>query len=147
MLTCKDLCEVKHEKRCCRDCERAEICGQACQQSRDKCGFDGPEIDTTDVIGFQNHYLGVMTKISDLMLAKKNIEEQEKTLKDQLRQAMEENGIKSVDSPVCRITWVAEGEVKSVDSTRLKKDHPKIFESYQKTTKRSAYIKIEAKKG
>lgn len=79
---------------------------------------------------------------------KKQLEEQEKALKDQIKQAMEKFGVKKFESEQLTITYVGETTAVSVDTTKLKKKlHPDIAEECSKTSVKSAYIKVEIAKG
>lgn len=50
--------------------------------------------------------LAVLEKIAAVVNMKKQCEEQEKTLKDQLKQAMEQYGVKKFESDILNITYV-----------------------------------------
>ena len=78
---------------------------------------------------------------------KKQCEAQEKELKDQLKKAMEEYGIKKFESDILNITYVAETTSTSVDSAKLKRKYPQVAEECSKTSKKSSYIKVEVKEG
>jgi len=89
----------------------------------------------------------VLQNIADLCTTKKQIEAQEKELKDKLKQAMEQFGIKKFESDILNITYVPEGTQSKVDTTKLKKLYPDIAEECTKVSKTSAYIKVTVKGG
>jgi hypothetical protein len=94
---------------------------------------------------FQEQQVAVLQQIADLVTAKKKIEAQEKELKDKLKEAMEKYSVKKFDSDILKITYVAATTATSIDSAKLKKKYPVIAKECSKTSKKSAYIKVEVK--
>lgn len=84
-------------------------------------------------------------KITELVVEKKRIEDQEKQLKKLLVEAMEKYGVKSFENDVIKFVYVAPTTRSTIDSTRLKKDHPDIAERYSKTSPVSASVRITVK--
>jgi hypothetical protein len=146
MIKCNNECPLKKFDGCCHSCPEFEGCKDACESNPETCGeatFD----EEAGLVTFKEQHLAVLKQIADLVTAKKKIEEQEKELKDKLKEAMEKYGIKKFDSDILKITYVAETTSTSVDSAKLKKLYPKIAEECSKTSKKSAYIKVEVKEG
>lgn len=54
---------------------------------------------------------------------------------------MDEDGVKSVDSPRIKITIVADSTSTRFDSKRFKSEHSDLFSEYSTTTTRAGYIK------
>ena len=52
---------------------------------------------------------------------------------------------KSFENDDIKMTYIAATERKSIDSTKLKKEHPEIAEAYQKISQVKATVKIEIK--
>lgn len=73
----------------------------------------------------------------------KVFKEQQKEYRDQLYQKMEENDIKKIDTGDIIITRVLPTVRKSVDSTRLKKEKPDIYDQYLKKANVKGSIKIK----
>ena len=74
----------------------------------------------------------------------KELEEQIETFKERLKRVMQENGVMSIDMDGMRITYVGESVGRTFDKKALAAAHPEIdLTQYEKTTKRSAYIKIQ----
>ena len=94
---------------------------------------------------FQQGQLVVLQKIADIVTAKKKLEEQEKELKEKLKEAMEKYNIKKFESDILNITYVAESTKTSIDSAKLKKKYPEIAAECSKTSKTSAYVKVMVK--
>ncbi len=144
MIKCNNECPLKKFDGCCHSCPHIEGCKDACESNPNTCGeatFD----EETGLVAFKEQQLSVLQQIADLITAKKKLEEQEKELKDKLKEAMEKYGIKKFDSDILTITHIAETTATNIDSAKLKKKHPAIAEECSKTSKKSAYIKVEIK--
>lgn len=76
---------------------------------------------------------------------KKKAEEQSRSLKEILLQEMESRGLKTFEKDGLKITYVAPSTRSTIDSTRLKKEHPEIVEEYSKTSEVKASLKITLK--
>lgn len=135
----------KYEGVCCISCSEHDTCDEACEQAADYENCEYAVNEETALIDFEKAQLTVLEKISTIIKMKKQCEEQEKQLKDEIKDAMEKYGIKKFESDVLNITYVAESEVTSVDSAKLKKLYPEIAAECSKTSKRSSYIKVETK--
>ena len=131
---------------CCACCPERDACDDRCEHLPEQCGcaiFDEESGLTT----FQNQQLQVLQKIASVVRMKKECEEQEKELKDKLKQAMEQCGVKKFESDVLNITYIAPSEATSIDSAKLKKKYPDIAKECSKVSKKSSYIKVEVKAG
>ena len=147
MYGCKDgFCPVHKVPRCCVHCEEIEHCIEKCANcSLETC--DLVEELPSDMISFNNQYLAVMQDIAAVVAQKKAAEEQEKRLKDALKEAMEAYGVKSVDNDILKITYIAPTVAVSVDTAKLKKKYPEIAEECSKSASKAGYIKVEVKEG
>lgn len=146
MIKCKNQCLLERFDGCCACCPERDACNDRCEHLPEQCGcaiFD----EETALATFQTKQLAVLKKIASVVNMKKQCEEQEKELKDQLKKAMEEYGVKKFESDVLNITYVAETTSTSIDSTKLKKLHPDIAKECSKVSKKSSYIKVEVKAG
>ena len=95
-----------------------------------------------------------LAELAEVECLIKTIEEQKKEAQarsEQLRAAimtaMKENGVLSLDNDRIKITYVAPYSRTSIDSARLKKDHPEIYSEYQKSTTVKESLKITIKDG
>ncbi len=75
----------------------------------------------------------------------KVLKEQQKDFREQLYQKMEENDIKKIDTGDIVITRVLPTVRKSVDSTKLKKEQPDIYDQYLKESTVKGSIRIKEK--
>lgn len=144
MIKCENKCILEKFDGCCHSCSEFGTCKSACSEHPNECGcatFD----EESGLELFKAQHIVILNGISDLVLAKKKIEEDEKQMKEQLKTAMEKYGIKKLDSDVVTITYVGATTSVSVDTAKLKKLHPKIAEECSKTSSKSAYIKIDTK--
>lgn len=99
------------------------------------------EIDFVDA----EKILSVQRALKTLDLKKKELEDQEKEMKQALIKKMEENGVKSIDNDLFKITYVEGYERESIDSTRLKKEKPEIAAEYIKSSTVKASVRITLK--
>lgn len=144
MIKCNNECPLKKFDGCCHSCPHFEGCEEACESEPNTCGeaiFD----EEAGLITFQEQQLAVLQQVADLITAKKKIEEQEKNLKDKLKEAMEKFNVKKFESDILNITYVAATSSTSIDSAKLKKKYPTIAEECSKVSAKSAYIKVTVK--
>ena len=80
-------------------------------------------------------------------LAKKNIENDESALREQLLQAMEKYGVKKFETDAVTFTYVAPTTRNTIDSKALKAEQPDIAALYTKTSNVKASVKITVKDG
>lgn len=73
----------------------------------------------------------------------KLIKAQQKDFREQLYQKMEENDIKKIDTGNLVITRVLPTTRKSIDSTKLKKEKPDIYDQYLKESQINGSIRIK----
>jgi len=130
---------------CCFECEELKTCSSACgEEGPTKCndaifqGSNGLEV-------FQSKAAATIKAISDLVTAKKDLEQKEKVMKEQLQKAMEQYGIKTFANEVIKVTYMAESVRNSVDSAKLKKNYPDIAAECNKSSSVKAFVKVEVK--
>lgn len=78
---------------------------------------------------------------------KQEAEQQRDELRAALMAAMEKQGVKKFENERITITYVAPTTSTSIDSAKLKKDMPAVYEQYSKTSNKKAYLKITLKEG
>lgn len=78
---------------------------------------------------------------------KKEAEARMEVIKDAIINAMIETGTKTFENDIMKITLVEGYEKVSIDTTRFKKENPKLAEKYNKTTQVKASLKITLKEG
>lgn len=139
-------CPHEYDFCCCCECEENKHCESKCLSNPIDCGYSVIEGET-DLQVFKNTHVEIINTIAQLTTAKKQIEEQEKTMKEKLLEAMEKYGVTKFDNEIIKVTYYAPSTSTTIDSTRLKKEQPDIAEKYSKTSNKKSYIKIEVKAG
>lgn len=132
---------------CCGTCEDKNICKDCCAMVFSgldlKCS-DAEEV-TDELAQFESAVPDVIKQITNILEAKKTLDEQEKQLKQKLIKAMEKYRVKSFENEQIKMLYVAPTTRSTIDSSRLKKDHPDIAEQYTKISKVSASVRITVK--
>ena len=152
MIICKDAennpCVYDH---CCVSCIEKNTCKTVCELVKPEDTEDviKEECDLVEepkeIITLEKNYPTLVQAITDLSVRKKEIEEEEKQMKEMLITAMEACHLKSWDNNLIKITYVAPTTRTSIDSARLKKEKPDIAEEYSKTSSVSASVRITVK--
>lgn len=134
---------------CCATCGFKVNCGNVCDSVHmtdpNKC--TEAEVTESDLVAFQSSVPSTLQKITNLIQMKKQLDEQEKTLRTELVKAMEMHNVKSFENDMIKMTYVAPTIKNTLDSKALKKDHPDLFAQYSKTSGVSASVKITLKGG
>lgn len=130
-------------QKCCFYCEKKETCNDACFNCEENCEEAVGEETELDVMN--SAVPDVLKAITDITLQKKKLDEQEKLMKKKLQEAMEQHGIKSFENADVKFLYVAPTTRTTIDSAKLKKDHPDIAEQYSKTSNVSASVRITVK--
>ncbi|AZK48798.1 hypothetical protein EIM92_00135 [Paenibacillus lentus] len=98
---------------------------------------------------FEQQHLQLFKKISDTIKAKKQLEEQEAKVKQELEKAMNAYDIKSIDNQFINVTRVKESISTTIDLKELKEKEPnlhaELLEDYPKTTLKKSYLKLTVK--
>ncbi len=145
-IKCKQAgCPFEYE-HCCVECEELKDCESACNLKPETCNqsvIDGEK----SLKVFKDTNIDVINAIAQISVAKKQIEEQEKTMKEKLLAAMEAYGVTKFENDAIKITYYAPSTTTSIDSTRLKKEQPVVAREYSKTSSKNSYIKSEVKAG
>lgn len=145
MIVCRQGdCPVDNRQICCFHCEEQETCDASClKENPDGCPYK--ETIGGALTPAEEKALPIMQTIKAIVLQKKELEAKEKAMKEKLKAAMEEFGVKSFDNDLLKVTYIAPTTKTSVDSAKLKKKYPAVFEECSKTSSVSAYIKVEVK--
>jgi hypothetical protein len=146
MIKCNNGGCVKDKDICCQSCDEIKICKGACidKPSTDDSGCGEAVFESNDPVAvFQSSAATVINDIAEIFKAKADLDEKEKSLKAQLKEAMERNGVKSFSNDVLKITYVAATIAASLDSKALKSKYPAIAAECTKTSPKSSYVKVE----
>lgn len=149
-IICKIATNCPHDlNTCCGVCGFRENCGNACDSAYtlkpDVC--PDAEVINGEMTAFQSAVPETIKKITSLIALKKQLDEQEKQLKQKLVEAMEIYQIKAFENDLIKMTYVAPTTRSSIDGARLKKEHPDIAKQYTKTSNVAAFVKVELKGG
>jgi hypothetical protein len=144
-MKCKITMEENREcQNCCFFCDKKDkdTCEDVCGEMEEKCE---EQIEETDLQVIQSAVPDVLKAITDITVQKKKLDEQEKVMKKKLQEAMETYGVKSFETPEVKFLYVAPTTRTTIDSKKLKADHPDIAELYSKTSNVSASVRITVK--
>lgn len=89
--------------------------------------------------------LTVQRALKSLEARKKELETEETEIKEALIRKMEENGVKSIDNNLFKITYIDSYSKESIDTTRLKKEKPEIAAEYIKVSTVKPSVRITLK--
>lgn len=84
--------------------------------------------------------------LENKLIEMKKIEDEVKKGKEKLYELMDAVGLKSFHTNKIIINKIAPGKRISVDSAKLKKEEPEIYEKYTKTSNIKGYVKITVRK-
>lgn len=151
MLVCKIASESSCGKDCCcYDCTDAKTCENKCPTYEElgkkvvnECG----ELYhmENEVVSLDQKVPQAIKTMTNLLIQQRELEQKVSDMREVIKRAMEHYGVKSFENDYIKITYIAPTERKSIDSTRLKKEHPEIAEAYQKVSQVKASVKIETK--
>ena len=151
MLKCKIASEAVCGKDCCcYDCTDAKNCNIKCptfEELDKKVLEECEELEhvETEVVTLDQKVPQAIKAMTDMLTQQKALEQQISDMREVIKAAMEQYDVKSFENDNVKITYVAATERKSIDSTKLKKEHPEIAEAYQKVSSVKATVKIEIK--
>lgn len=109
------------------------------------------EFEKNEVVAFNSQYLSMMENLSNLSKQKKRLEDEEKKIKNVLKQCFDEYGIKSLDNEFIKITRVKGSEDSvTIDLKEFENNEPEtyadILADYPKTVKgKSSSIRFDVK--
>lgn len=88
---------------------------------------------------------GISKKIAEYEKALKELKEKEDLLKESIKSEMEEKGIIKIENDDLVISYVAPTDRITFDSTRFKKENPKMYDEYLKISPVKSSIRIKVK--
>lgn len=146
MTKCENPCPYGKFDGCCYFCPERASCADPCLEKLNDCGsaiYD----DEGSLQAFQQSQLATLNAIASLTAHKKAIEDQEKTMKAALYDAMMKFGVKKFESDVLNLTLVEPTTETRLDSAKLKKKYPDIAAECSKSNAKAGYVKITLKGG
>lgn len=86
----------------------------------------------------------LISNIKKFQKAKVALNQIENELKENFKEVMESNGIKKWISPdgSFTVTYVAPTTSTTLDSKKIKKELPEIYQAYSKTSNKDGYVKL-----
>lgn len=147
MIKCRNSCPLGKFDGCCVECEFEKVCKEVCGADPIDCEESIMD-DVSEETGLQLFQQGeatVINRIENILKAKKQLEEQEKQLKEKLKEAMEFYGVKKFESDHLTLTYVEETTTTTIDTSKLKKKYPEIAKECSRETKKSAYVRVSIK--
>lgn len=133
---------------CCCECEKKATCQDCCSNCEDaECDerFEFNEDTALQTFLQDEKAIAVMKQIAETKLQKETLEAKDKEIRQKLTSMMDAYGIKSFDNNILKVTFIAETTSTSIDTAKLKKEEPEIAKKYAKTSKKSAYVRIDVK--
>ena len=135
---------------CCLECEDRKTCQYTCAFISDEtitvsedCKNAVPE--GGEMIAFQEKTLTVIQAIAEIEIKKKELDEMNKKMREQLEAAMEQYNIKSFENDLVKITYTEPTTRSSVDSAKLKKNYPDIYTECSKVSEVKGSVRITVK--
>ena len=102
-----------------------------------------------EVTKFEKKNMGAFQALAFVQQQRKELDAQEKHIKDTLLKSMEVYGITSVNNDIVRISYIPESESVSIDTKALKNEDPDLYHEienkYNKRVKKKAYVRITVK--
>ena len=120
----------------CKEIVQMWCCGADPLQARAILAQTGFQMEKQRTVGeVPISMLDLMDELITISDTKKQIEEREKAIKDVLLQQMSDAGADKWANDLIEVTRKGAYERTSIDSTRLKKEQPDLFERFKKVTK------------
>lgn len=144
-MKCKIAIEENKEcQDCCFFCDKLkDVCKDVCDEMEEKCE---EQVEETDLQVIQSAVPDVLKSITDIVVQKKKLEEQEKLMKKKLLQAMEQHGVKSFENTKVKFMYVAPTTRKTFDKKAFEKVHPEIdLGQFDKVSNVKASVRIAVK--
>ena len=151
MIKCKIAGDAACGKSCCCfECESKETCQDICTFISDETitvseDCENAVLEGGEMVAFKEKTLTVIQAIADIASKKKELEEQDKKMREQLEAAMEQYNIKSFENDLVKITYTEPSKRISVDSAKLKKNYPDVYDECSKTSDVKGSVRITVK--
>ena len=151
MIKCKIAGDgVCGKSCCCLMCENKGTCQDICSYVEGKTYTDPKECENAvleggEMVAFEEKALTVIQAIADIASKKKELDDQDKKMREQLEAAMEQYNIKSFENDLVKITYTEPTTRISVDSAKLKKNYPDIYTECSKTSDVKGSVRITVK--
>lgn len=135
---------------CCWSCEEREACPDACNsfKSAHEAAVNCVDVVTEEnaLATFNSRAVSVIQAMVDLLKQKKELEEKEEAVRQQLTAAMEMHGITCFENDSLKVTFKKASVRSGVDTKALKENFPEVYKACKKDTPVKASISISLKK-
>ena len=129
---------------CCFECEDRVNCNDVC--SLESCdGCPDVVLEENQMVVFESSVLAITQTIANIATKKKELEDEDKKMREELEQAMNAYGVTSFENEFVKITHIAPSTKVSVDSAKLKKKYPEIYVECSKSSDVKGYVRITVK--
>lgn len=146
MKMCKQASDSPCGKNCCCvECDVNSTCPDVCSGIKDHESCPDAYSDEVSLQEFEKAVPAVIETITSILQKKAEMEAKEKEMREQLLEAMKKYGVKSFKNDLISITYTEPTTRSTIDSARLKKEHPEIASAYQKTSQVKESIRITLK--
>lgn len=151
MIKCKVATNSECGKMCCcLECEEHKTCNIVCGyvfdgKFTDPKACENAVLEGGEMVAFKEKTLAVIQAIADIASKKKELEDQDKKMREQLEAAMEQYNIKSFENDLVKITYTEPTTRTSVDSAKLKKNYPDIYTECSKISDVKGSVRITVK--
>lgn len=141
--TCGKVC-------CCLECNDRIDCKEVCSDVRTQAVTDAHNCEDAipegnEMVAFESKAIAVIQAIADIASKKKELEDQDKKMREQLEAAMEQYNVKSFENELVKITYVEPTTKTTVDSKKLKEKHPEIYTECSKISAVKGSVRITVK--
>lgn len=131
---------------CCFFCSKKDTCEKKCPISDiDPEGKCDDLQEKSEIQNLNEICPTVVKDLEDLMITAKDLDEKKKKLTDQLKDVMEKYSITKWSTEKIDITYVKSSKRRTIDSKKLKADHPDIAEAYTKESDVAASVRVKVK--
>lgn len=127
---------------CCYFCDKKDTCDEVCESISEDCE---EQVEENELQVMESAVPDAIKVITEITVQKKKLDEQEKIMKQKLQEAMEKYGIKKFENDKVVFTYTAPTTRTTIDSDKLKKEHPDIAKECSKVSKVSASVRIKVK--
>ena len=131
--------DLKDNEEECSDGTDISICHKCWSAATENIQFKD------NALLFENRSVEILKALKESEETYKKLEEQRDGLKEELKNVMEQYGIEKWENKDFSITYVKGGPTTSVDSAKLKKLHPDIYNECNKSSVRKASIRFKVK--
>ena len=151
MIKCKIADDSTCGKTCCcLECEEKGTCQDVCTFISSETitisqDCENAVVEGGEMVAFKEKTLSIIQTIADIASKKKELEDQDKKMREQLEAAMEQFDIKSFENDLVKITYTEPTTRISVDSAKLKKNYPDIYTECCKTSDVKGSVRITVK--